>query len=180
MTTWFTADTHFGHANIIRYCDRPFETKEEHDETLIKNWNERVQPNDHVYHLGDVGFGPPEYLRKLLARLKGKIHLIEGNHDGPATSPECSKRFVFIKPVHYKKLYTANRAVEVFMSHYPHRSWPKSFHGSFHLFGHVHGKLPPHGLSFDAGVDCHNFCPISLEEVVIKMNILDANKNRVL
>ena len=48
MTVWFTADTHFGHANIIRYCGRPFETKEEHDQVLIDN------PTDLVLVVGDV------------------------------------------------------------------------------------------------------------------------------
>ena len=50
---YFTADTHFGHYNVIRFCDRPFASAEEMDEAMIQNWNERVTGNDTVYILGD-------------------------------------------------------------------------------------------------------------------------------
>lgn len=50
---YFTADTHFGHCNVIRFCDRPFASAEEMDEAMIQNWNERVTGNDTVYILGD-------------------------------------------------------------------------------------------------------------------------------
>ena len=50
---YFTADTHFGHCNVIRFCDRPFASAEEMDEAMIQNWNDRVTGNDTVYILGD-------------------------------------------------------------------------------------------------------------------------------
>lgn len=50
---YFTADTHFGHCNVIRFCDGPFASAEEMDEAMIQNWNERVTGNDTVYILGD-------------------------------------------------------------------------------------------------------------------------------
>ena len=67
---FFTADTHFGHRNVIRFCDRPFETIEEMDETLIRNWNARVTGRDSVYILGDLFFRceDPE---AILSRLHG-------------------------------------------------------------------------------------------------------------
>ena len=49
---YFTADTHFGHYNVIRFCDRPFASAEEMDEAMIQNWNDRVTGNDTVYILG--------------------------------------------------------------------------------------------------------------------------------
>ncbi len=169
MATFFTADTHFGHTNIIRYCGRPFESKEEHDETMIKNWNSVVTSRDHVYHLGDVGFGEPSDLYRVLERLHGKIYLIKGNHDGPALREPAAKRFQFIKDVHFLKTQHENKKVEIFLSHYAHRSWPKSNHGCYHLWGHSHGNLTPHGLSFDVGVDCWDFTPIPLATIVEKM-----------
>lgn len=179
MTSFFTADPHFGHANIIRFCDRPFESKQEHDETLISNWNSVVTKKDHVYVLGDFGFGSPAWLyNKIAQRLNGKIHLILGNHDKSVKKEPLCNRFVFIKDVHFFKQKAHGKTVEIFLSHYPHRSWPKSYHGSFHLFGHVHGKLAPWGLSFDVGVDAQNYTPISLGQVVKKMEVLRADYDR--
>ena len=75
---WFTADTHFSHANIIKYCARPFDNVEGMDRTLITNWNKVVEPKDIVYHLGDFCFRNPE---RYLNALNGYIYFIYGNHD---------------------------------------------------------------------------------------------------
>lgn len=70
---WFTADTHFGHKNILEYSARPFSTVEEMDEALISNWNNKVASDDEIYHLGDVALCSPSKLNKILDRLNGKI-----------------------------------------------------------------------------------------------------------
>ena len=82
---FFVSDTHFGHANIIKFTDnngnriRPFDSIEEHDETLVRNWNSVVQPNDRVYHLGDVVIN--RKFLPILGRLNGRKKLVKGNHD---------------------------------------------------------------------------------------------------
>ena len=169
---WFTADTHFGHANIIRYCGRPFETKEEHDAVLIQNWNSVVRPNDTVYHLGDFGYGDPIALKKIAARLSGRIHFIKGNHDKPSTIDIIGGRFSTVNDVHVITPKINDKKQTIFLSHYAHRSWYKSNHGSWHLWGHSHGNMESYGLSFDCGVDCWNFTPISLKQVEAKMETL--------
>ena len=77
---YFTADTHFDHGNIIRFCNRPFATVEEMNETLISNWNRKVHANDTVFVMGDMFFRTTDP-EPILQRLKGKKHLIVGNHD---------------------------------------------------------------------------------------------------
>jgi calcineurin-like phosphoesterase family protein len=172
MTIWLTADTHFGHSNIIKYCGRPFTDKVDHDQTLIECWNDVVQKNDHIYHLGDFGFGGPGFLMdKVAGKLKGTIHLIKGNHDGPATREPLSKRFEFIKDVHFLKTQLHGKKIEIFLSHYSHRSWPKWNYGVYHAFGHSHNNLPPYGNSMDVGVDAAfallgQYRPFSLDEFV--------------
>ena len=65
---FFTSDTHFHHANIIRFCDRPFRDVEEMDEILIRNWNEVVGPEDTIFHLGvSAWVAPPNGLRCWIA-----------------------------------------------------------------------------------------------------------------
>lgn len=161
MNYWFTADTHFGHANIIKYCNRPFANVTEHDEKLISNWNTKVQPEDHVYHLGDFAFGRVEYVANIRRRLHGNIFFIEGNHD--KTTREIRNTFGWYDKVRSIRI----EEDEYFLSHYAHRVWNKSHHGVVHLYGHSHGTLPDdtNALSMDVGVDCHKYSPISVAEV---------------
>ena len=85
MTAFFTADTHFGHRNIVTSCSRPFRDVDEMNDRLVERWNVTVRPTDTVYHLGDFGFGGIDDLHRIFKRLHGNKHLIAGNHDGPST-----------------------------------------------------------------------------------------------
>jgi len=163
MKTYFTADTHFFHNNIIKYCNRPFSSVDEMNEALINNWNNKVKLGDIVYHLGDVSFGAADATMDILNQLNGKIVLIKGNHESPAL--KCAGRFEFITDVY--ELSVPGEKQRIFLSHYAHRVWNKSHHGIWHLYGHSHGTLSddPESNSFDCGVDCHNYAPLSFEEV---------------
>ena len=79
MTVYLTADTHFGHTNIIKYCGRPFNTVEEMNEALISNWNKVIKVDDIVIFLGDLGF--KSNIDIWLTKLNGDKLLIWGNHD---------------------------------------------------------------------------------------------------
>lgn len=165
---FFTADHHFGHKNIIKYSKRPFKDINEMDEVLVQRWNEKISPEDDVYHLGDVGFSSSGKLRKLLERLNGKIYLINGNHEKSAHA--CQTRFEWIKD--YYELIIKDDEFEcgeqmIVLFHYAMRVWNASHWGSYHLYGHSHCSLPdnPNSLSFDVGVDCHDFYPLSYDEV---------------
>lgn len=180
MKTFFTSDTHFGHANIIKYCKRPFDSVEDMDNTLIHNWNAIVRPEDTVYHLGDfaVGGGPAApYLR----RLNGTIYFCLGNHD---------KRLRFIKAyldielelqsylnddkvklgIPYLREVTVEKQ-EIVLCHYAMKVWNGSHKGHWQLYGHSHGTLPddPNALSCDVGVDCWNYFPVSMDQLQAKM-----------
>lgn len=165
---FFTSDHHFGHKNIIKFSDRPFKDVNEMDEVLIQRWNEKVSPEDEVYHLGDVGLNSSGKLREILERLNGKIYLINGNHEKSAQA--CHSRFEWIKDYH--ELVVKDKEFErgeqlIVLFHYSMREWNASHWGTYHLYGHSHGSLAddPNSLSFDIGVDCHNFYPLSYEEV---------------
>ncbi len=77
----FTADTHWYHANIIKYCQRPFSSVEEMNEFMVCLWNKYVFKNTRVYHLGDFCLGPAVKALEILERLSGKIYLCIGSHD---------------------------------------------------------------------------------------------------
>lgn len=148
-STWFISDTHFGHANIIRFSKRPFGDVRVHDETLIDNWNRHISPRDDVFFLGDLIFGKSAEAADLRKRLHGNIHFIEGNHDSAAHHMRDS--FIWYREV---KMIEAG-GQKIWLSHYAHRVWNKSHHGVWHLYGHSHHSLPddPTSLSLDVGVD---------------------------
>jgi len=165
---WFTADTHLGHTNIIKYCDRPFDSIEEMDQKIINNWNKVVKPEDVVYHLGDFAWWRPKYYRE---QLNGKIHLILGNHDYKRIHKGDYKLFESVNELfvlRYKDL-------DITLCHYSMRVWHKSHYNQPMLFGHSHGTLEPYGKSFDVGVDNNNYTPINIDEVIYKLSTLEDN-----
>jgi calcineurin-like phosphoesterase family protein len=169
---WFTADTHFGHANIIKYCNRPFKSAEEHDEVLIKNWNSIVSPHDRIYHLGDFGFERKGYLERILDQLNGVKYFIRGNHDGSMRGGLLN---YFTTTGHYKEIKIKDEEMDLkqnlILFHYPIESWNKKMHGSWHLHGHTHGTLPVREeiARLDVGVDTNALRPISYEEIKLIM-----------
>lgn len=187
---FFTSDSHFGHANIIKFCNRPFTTVEEMDETLIKNWNERVQPDDIVFHLGDFAWGGSGVWNTILDRLNGHIHLILGNHDMKNLRQGYIAKFASVS--FQKQIYIEDRCV--YLNHYPFLCYGGAYrHGKdavWELFGHVHSSPIKYDLDhiddpevkeilgkddnrlhhlfptqFDVGVDNNDFRPVSWAEV---------------
>jgi len=168
---FFTADNHFHHAGIIHSCDRPFKTVEQMNAYMIRCWNEAVRPGDVVYHLGDFAYrGNASEIEALITQLNGTIHLIKGNHDDKSRWMEdlYKRMFAKVSDISYIKI----DGQKIFLSHYAHRTWRASCHGSWHLYGHSHGTMPPYGKSFDVGVDVWNFTPVSFYEVQEKMKTL--------
>lgn len=172
---FYTADHHFGHANILKFQKNRRDTFgdiEEHDEGLIKRWNEVVSPSDTVYHIGDISFRMEEdRLLEILKRLNGEISLILGNHDQVASKGKCRNRFRFVDK--YMTVHDKDIDRKIFLCHYSMNVWNASHHGVWHLYGHSHGSLPdnPNSMSFDVGVDCHDFYPIDSLRVAELMSL---------
>jgi len=163
MKTFFTADTHFGHENIIKYCNRPFKDSVEMNEAIISNWNNIVGKDDLVYHLGDFCFGKNEHdFNQYFTRLNGFIVFVKGNHDKVAWANR-SKFYAAHNTYHETEI----NGKLIVLCHYSMKVWNCSHHGAWHLYGHSHGTLPddPNSLSFDCGVDCHNFTPLEFKQV---------------
>lgn len=170
MTCFFTADPHLGHKNIIRFQNRPFADVHEMNVGIVGRWNERVTPKDTIYVLGDMLWGSPRRMLDILDKLHGTIHLIEGCHDQTATHKLCRDRFESITPL--KRITHPDPDAHegkrtLILCHYAMDTWYKSHWGSWHLFAHSHGMRPdrPDQLAFDVGVDCHDYYPLSYEEV---------------
>lgn len=148
---WFTSDNHFFHKSILRFAA---ETRKNHTDVLEMNremvavWNSMVQPNDRVYCLGDFSFGTAEKTDGILHQLNGRKFLIKGNHDHWMNGT-VEKQFEAIYD--YKKITIEGK--KVIMFHYPIFEWENMHHGSYHLFGHVHGNSTVPGRAMDVGID---------------------------
>lgn len=131
---YYIADTHFGHANIIRYDNRPFNNTYEMDKAMIDRWNAVVTEDDTVYILGDFAWYNKKRTCEILDILKGHKILITGNHD--VFSPAINEQFDSICDY----LEIKDGGERVVMSHYPMLFWNGQFGDSVHLYGHVHNS----------------------------------------
>ncbi len=133
MKKWFISDTHFSHTNIIMYTGRPFETVEEMNRCLIKNWNDCIDAEDQVFFLGDFGLGDVDHLHSICSQLKGHKICIRGNHDRNASH---MMRVGFSIVLESAFLKIGQHTIELI--HIP----SNEKHAHFQLHGHVHEKRP--------------------------------------
>lgn len=166
---YFTADQHFCHGRIIEYCHRPFKSVDEMDEEILLRYNSVVNNTDTCYFLGDLGWG--RGLPKILEQLKGRKMLLLGGHD-KAVYPgfQTLGRLITLKD---------NPHPPIILCHFAMRVWDQSHYGSWHLYGHSHGRLPQWGKSLDVGVDSHDFFPWSLAQIKEEMEKRPINPDLV-
>ncbi len=171
---WFTSDTHFGSDRTLKLSKRPFTNVKEMDEYIIEQWNKVVGEDDIVYHLGDFG----DY--NMIEKLNGKVILICGNYE---LRNEQFKRFSDFKDylinLGFKEAEPFNKTIvdnnkEYFLCHKPSEAkLIKAYNDCYCLFGHIHKLQMVKRYGLNVGVDCHNFKPISLDEVDFYLNAID-------
>ncbi|SEO27868.1 Calcineurin-like phosphoesterase superfamily protein [Paracoccus alcaliphilus] len=163
MTTWFSADSHFGHANIITFCNRPCADVEAMDTHILAQYRARVGPEDDFWILGDFAIskvqgGHRREIAEIFQKIPGRKHLILGNHDK-----------AWVRALGWNSIRdTADVTVEgqrLFLFHYPMITFPGARHGALQLFGHVHDNWQGSRNSVNVGVDVWDFRPVSLPEI---------------
>lgn len=177
-TTHFTSDHHFGHRNILRYCERPFPDVETMDDALIRAWNHQVGPDDVVYHLGDFTLKGRSFARQVFSALRGRIHVLgyPWHHDQnwvPSTYGPCDDLLsatghpvVIEPPMVVLDLPSAGPWPQgLVLCHFPLARWDRRHHGAWHLHGHSHGAYTEEGAILDVGVDVHPYRPVSLGQI---------------
>lgn len=167
---FFIADTHFGHANIIRHCGRPFADADEMDRYMIQAWNARVRPEDTVYTIGDFSFRVPDPKRYADA-CSGRKILVRGNHDKKLLKdPAYTACFEDVQDM--MELSLGGR--RLVLCHYPMAEWPGYYQGAWLIYGHIHNHTGTETFQFlagqeralNAGADITQFAPASFEELV--------------
>lgn len=166
---WFTADEHYSHNNIIKYCNRPFANITEMDETIIERHNSVVGKTDIVIHAGDFTLihNTERVYKHYVKRLKGQHIFLKGSHD---------KWLKKSAPTRFEKEIEGQFIV---VDHYSMRVWHRSHWNSWQLYGHSHGKLPVIGKQHDIGVDNNDFYPLSFEAIKCIMELRSDNFNLI-
>lgn len=169
---WFASDTHFGHENVLRFAERPWESVERMNRALITNINSVVGRYDELYILGDFSFKmSKEAAAKLRKSIKCKhVHLVAGNHDKDWSQPDFANTFVLEPPIKVLK-YEGQKFV---LCHYPIADWESLGHGAIHLHGHIHSCGLDYNqlnreqglLRYDVGCDANNYMPVSIDEII--------------
>lgn len=191
----FISDLHFGHKNIIRFDNRPFQSVEEMDETLITNWNNKINKNDTVYILGDISWYPKDKTAEILSTLKGNKYLITGNHDNKLIKHDIIReQFVEITPYMEIRIpYNNIQNQQVILSHYFMPLYNGIYRGAIHLYGHSHmtddsileDNIKKHISRNGRNIQAYNvgcmypymsFTPQTLEEIVDKTSKQIINK----
>ena len=182
MTTFYTADLHLGHTNIIRHCDRPFDTVEAMDRAIIDNWNRVVGDEDEVWVLGDVCLDKRKLV--LVKELRGRKRLVAGNHDlchrmhskwikYEGLYLDAGFDYVYSHGVYRHHYLTDAMSMRyaVDLAHLPYQGdshdedrfteWRPRDLGRVLLCGHVHEAWKTAGHQINVGVDVWGFTPVS-------------------
>lgn len=165
---FLTSDSHLGHYNICKYCHRPFQSRSDMDQTLIKNWNAVVPEDGIVVHCGDFMLPHNEDIKeynKYLNQLHGRVLLLRGNHDR-ASLDWVSDKLIAVRD----QAMIVVDGVKIFAQHYP----CAAFNGDYHVYGHIHTLADGtcYGIdgdvtkvmrknTYDVGVDQNGYTPIS-------------------
>ena len=178
MARHFTADLHFGHRNIIGYCNRPFADVEEMDAALVERWNEAVGPDDEVVVLGDFALGRITETLPLARRLHGRKVLLAGNHDRcwDGHHRGAERAVAQYLDAGFDEVWQGAVPLEVggvpvLACHFPYRgdSQDEDRHvhhrpvddGAWLLHGHVHDRWRVRGRMVNVGVDVWDYAPVA-------------------
>jgi calcineurin-like phosphoesterase family protein len=165
---FFISDTHFFHANILRFLNgdgsrlrREFESVEEMHETMIERWNAVVKHNDRVYHLGDVTFSYKQEFRGLMHRLNGKKRLILGNHDRV-------KGTVLLDYFERLELWRGFHEHDFTATHIPLRL-DSLRDGRFNVHGHTHRGVMDDPHYINVCVEHRGYAPVHLDTILAEI-----------
>lgn len=193
---YFTSDLHFGHRNVIKFCERPFEDVKEMNKELIDRWNARVKPNDYIFVLGDTfWFNSRHDTLKIVSQLNGQMYFLLGNHDKASQFELCIEKldnFHILSDIvqlsvdcgasdflrsHFEGLDSSTKWLGFCLCHYPLACYSGSGY-RYQLFGHIHSRKDMPMMEFgrpilinntrcmDVGVDRHDWAPVSVTEVL--------------
>ena len=172
---FFTGCTHYGHFNIIRYCNRPFKTLEEMDTKLIQNANTRVKSDSIIYHLGDYCFrnskggkegeGSINKADYYKSQLKGNYIFVKGNHDSNNSLKTKNKRIILhIANMYINLIHNPTETIISDEYYYYPLTLCSHVHNAWHT-KEIKNKKGEIALCINCGVDVNSFQLVAWDEI---------------
>lgn len=161
---WFYSDPHWGHENIIKYENRPFQNSEEALHIMVENWNKTIKRCDKVFVLGDVSFYNKEKTTNIINSLKGNKILIKGNHDKSRSVQfwmDCGFKEAYNYPIIYSEFYMLSHAPLYVNENMPY----------LNIHGHIHSQSLDSKQHFNVSVERIDYTPINFEKIKQLTNI---------
>ena len=166
----YISDLHLGHANVIKHDSRPFADVAEMDRVMLERWNEAVGDDDDVYVVGDFCFRSAWSADWYLSRLKGRKHLVVGNHDWLTLKNEkAMSMFVSVNQM----LEIEDNGRSIVLCHYPMAEWRNSMRGAWLIYGHIHSRknttfefMRTLDHALNAGAPINGYAPVTFDELV--------------
>lgn len=159
---WVVSDTHFGHENIIKYCDRPFSNIWEMNECMVNNWNSVVKPQDIVYHLGDVYMSTRifsgEDAWNTLKKLQGRKRLVLGNHDNGEDK-------VLLNNFQKIRAWRLFKEYGLLLTHVPVHPDTLNDKVPVNVHGHIHNTHKKDNRYKNVSVEVINYTPVNIDEL---------------
>lgn len=193
MRRWFSSDTHFGHANIIRFCNRPFGDVDHMNTALADAINATVPAGDELWLIGDLALGSIEHSLSVLRRIAADVVLVGGNHDrfhpyNGRKADGWADRYLQLTGAARVEPFTSRLTLldgtDVTVSHFPYSDpvprprtlrsgkvvaadkfaeWRPADDGGWLLCGHVHEAWRQRGRQINVGVDAWAGRPVAEE-----------------
>ena len=185
MKIWFSADLHLGHSSILEFCNRPFKDGDDMNAKLIHNWNQRIKPEDTVYHLGDYCFhrgiqGSKTKSQQWEEQMNGKIIHIKGNHDSSNNVKsilthavlEFGGYTVLAQHIPPTMCLEVPEFIDFVLCGHLHNTWKHMF-----LEDTRNEKIPIPIIN--VGVDVWNFKPVSMQEIIVYYERIVRERNAI-
>ena len=176
MAIWLTSDLHLGHDRQFLWGPRGFQSSLEHDETVVRNWNAVVEPEDDVYVLGDIMLGDNAHGAEYFSKLNGRIHLVRGNHDTDVRWNQVYPELPNIVEMCGLAHMLNYRKYHFYLSHFPTMTGnleKESLHQcTLNLFGHTHSKdkfYEDRPYMYNVSLDANDNTPVLLDDIIERM-----------
>lgn len=168
---WFTSDYHLFHSNIIKYCNRPYSNCFSMNKDIIDTINKKVNQDDLLFNLGDIGFNSVKYITDELSKINCDQIFVSGNHDRKSLINALIEKYIVFEKQTILNVYFNDIHYKVHLAHNPDDIQYNNDENNIFLYGHLHEKEVANRRYNQMNVGWDRFGrPIELKEIILMVS----------